>query len=75
VGLTLYFRLLEERIAELRDEKKKQILTKIELDLSYILPEKYFLSETDKLNFFREIENIETLEELDALEEEMLPQL
>ncbi|NRH21003.1 DEAD/DEAH box helicase [Candidatus Gracilibacteria bacterium] len=75
IGLTLYFRLLEERIAELKDEKKKRILTKIELDLSYVLPEKYFLSESDKLNFFREIENIESLEELETLEEEMLPQL
>ncbi len=71
IGLTLYFRLLEERIAELREEKKKRILTKIELDLSYILPEEYFLSEADKLNFFREIENLETLEELEEMETEM----
>ena len=71
IGLTLYFRLLEERIAELREEKKKRILTKIELDISYILPEEYFLSEADKLNFFREIESLETLEELDEMEREM----
>jgi transcription-repair coupling factor (superfamily II helicase) len=71
IGLTLYFRLLEERIAELREEKKKRILTKIELDISYILPEEYFLSEADKLNFFREIESLETLEELDEIENEI----
>jgi len=71
IGLTLYFRLLEERIAELRDEKKRRVLTKIELDLSYILPEEYFLSEADKLNFFREIENLETLEELEEIEAEV----
>ena len=75
IGLTLYFRLLEERIAELRDEKKKRILTKIELDISYILPEEYFLSEWDKLNFFREIENLETLEELEEIETQMTPVL
>jgi transcription-repair coupling factor (superfamily II helicase) len=73
IWLTLYFRLLEERIAELRDEKKKRSLTRIELDISYILPESAFLSEADKLNFFREIENLETLEELEEMETEMLP--
>ena len=71
IGLTLYFRLLEERIAELREEKKKRLLTKIELDISYILPDEYFLSEADKLNFFREIESLETLEELDEMESEI----
>ncbi len=71
IGLTLYFRLLEERIAELRDEKKKRIMTKIELDISYILREEYFLSEWDKLNFFREIENLESLEELEEMEKEV----
>ncbi len=71
IGLTLYFRLLEERIAELREEKKKRTRAKIELDISYVLPEEYFLSEADKLNFFREIESLETLEELDEMESEM----
>jgi transcription-repair coupling factor (superfamily II helicase) len=71
IGLTLYFRLLEERIAELRDEKKKRTRAKIELDISYVLPEEYFLSEADKLNFFREIESLETLEELDEMEAQM----
>jgi transcription-repair coupling factor (superfamily II helicase) len=71
VGLTLYFRLLEERIAELQEMKKKRIITKIELDISYTLPDELFLSEADKLNFFREIESLETVEELDALEADM----
>ena len=75
VWLTLYFRLLEERIAELREEKKKRILTKIELDISYVIPTEYFLSEADKLNFFREIENLETIEELEEMENDMSPLL
>lgn len=73
VGLTLYFRLLEERISEIKEEKKKRVLTKIELDISYIIPTEYFLSESDKLNFFREIENLETLNELDEMEDEISP--
>ncbi|MBC7498322.1 DEAD/DEAH box helicase [Candidatus Gracilibacteria bacterium] len=71
IGLTLYFRLLEERIAELREEKKKRTRAKIELEISYVLPVEYFLSEADKLNFFREIESLETLEELDEMESVM----
>jgi transcription-repair coupling factor (superfamily II helicase) len=55
----------------LREEKKKRTLTKIELDISYILPDEYFLSEVDKLGFFREIESLETLEELDEMESEI----
>jgi transcription-repair coupling factor (superfamily II helicase) len=69
--LTLYFRLLEERIAELQEVRQKRIITKIELDISYTLPDELFLSEADKLNFFREIESLETIEELDTMEVEM----
>lgn len=70
VGLPLYFRMLEEKIAEMKDEKQKKIFTKIELDLSYILPDEFFSSELDKLNFFREVENIENLDDLDMVERE-----
>ena len=71
VGLTLYFRMLEEKIAEIKEEKARKKPVKVELELSYSLDDSLFLSETDKLNFFREIENIETLEELDEIEEDM----
>ncbi len=71
LGLTLYFRMLEEKIEELKDEKKKRVWTKIELDISYTIPDEYFLSESDKLSFYREIENIETLDELEEIEEEL----
>jgi transcription-repair coupling factor (superfamily II helicase) len=47
------------------------LITKIELDISYTLPDELFLSEADKLNFFREIESLETVEELDTMEVEM----
>lgn len=63
--------MLEEKIEELKDERKKRAWTKIELDISYMIPDEYFLSETDKLNFYREIENIETMEELEEIEKEM----
>lgn len=72
VGLPLYFRMLEEKISELKDEKQKKIFTKIELDLPFILQDDYFISELDKLNFYREVENIETFEELESLKNEFL---
>jgi len=71
IGLTLYFRMLEERISELKEEKKKRVLTKIELEISYILPETLFASEEDRLHFYREIENIESIDELEEVEKEM----
>lgn len=71
VGLTLYFRLLEERISEIKEQRKKRELTKIELDISYAIPDEVFLCEKDKLNFFREIESIDTIEELESIEESM----
>jgi len=71
IGLTLYFRMLEEKISELKEEKKTRTWTKIELELSYVIPDEYFSSDADKLSFYREIENIETLAELEEVEEEL----
>ncbi len=71
IGLTLYFRMLEDKIALIKEERKIRKPVKIELDLSYSLDDTLFLSESDKLNFFREIENLETLEELEEVETDM----
>jgi transcription-repair coupling factor (superfamily II helicase) len=70
VGLALYFRMLEEKISEIRLEKRKSIDTKVELDISYVLPESFFQSEEDKIHFYREIENIEDLDELSEIEDD-----
>ncbi len=63
--------MLEEKIALIKEERKIRKPVKIELDLSYSLDDTLFLSESDKLNFFREIENLETLEELEEVETDM----
>lgn len=65
VGLSLYFRMLEEKIESIRNNRKKRSQIKIELDLSYGIEDELFANEMDKLSFFREIESIETIEELD----------
>jgi transcription-repair coupling factor len=72
VGISLYFQLLEEKIETLKFGKSKKENTKIELDLSYVLPEDFFDSDIDKLSFFREIEAIESLEDLNRMEETFL---
>ncbi|MDD5377075.1 MAG: CarD family transcriptional regulator [Candidatus Gracilibacteria bacterium] len=65
-GLSLYFTLLEEKIEELRNGKKPEKNDcKIELDISYFLDNDFFDSELDKIRFFRNIEAIETLEDLE----------
>ncbi|MBP9812410.1 DEAD/DEAH box helicase, partial [Candidatus Gracilibacteria bacterium] len=72
VGISLYFQLLEEKIETLKFGKSKKENTKIELDLSYVLPDDFFDSDIDKLSFFREIEAIESLEDLNRMEETFL---
>lgn len=75
--------MLEEKISDLKQEKKslendsnhslqtKQIKidTKIDLMISAGIPDEYFLSETDKLNFYREIELVENKEDLEYLKD------
>jgi transcription-repair coupling factor (superfamily II helicase) len=72
VGISLYFQLLEEKIETLKSGNQKKEHTKVELDLSYVLPSDFFDSDIDKLSFFREIEAIESLEDLDRMEETFL---
>lgn len=65
-GLSLYFTLLEEKIEELRSgvvPVKNDC--KIELDISYFIEDSFFDSELDKIRFFRNIESIDTLEDLE----------
>ena len=64
-GLPLYFRLLEEKVAELSTGKKRAPDTKIDLDFSYGIPDSFFDSEIDKLHFFRSLESVRDEKELD----------
>jgi transcription-repair coupling factor (superfamily II helicase) len=58
--------LLEDKVEELKSGLKHINLNcQIELSISYYISEDFFSSEADKLHFFRNIESIETLEDLD----------
>lgn len=80
IGVSLFLKMLEEKIEDLKEEKKNlnstlsqplpsqrkgvntlKIQTQIDLMISAGIPDSYFLSETDKLNFYREIEMIQDI--------------
>lgn len=68
VGISLYFQLLEEKISTIQNGKNTENQCKIDLELSYVIDADEFDSEMDRLAFFRDIESIETLEDLDMTE-------
>ena len=68
--ISLYLRLLENKIEELRTWKKVSNLScKIELWISFSIKDDFFASEKDKIHFFKNIESIETIEDLEFTQE------
>lgn len=76
VWINLYLKLLEEKIEELKSsplapllkkESNKRIETLIDLNISAYLWDEFFDGELDKLNFYREIESINNIEDLQNL--------
>jgi transcription-repair coupling factor (superfamily II helicase) len=79
----LFLELLENKVAELKiqnnynhfnkdknSEKEnnfKRINTIIDLNIEAYLPNDFFTSELDKLNFYRELESVKQLEDLDNI--------
>lgn len=63
--------MLEEKIEQLKKNPGKQEIdnfdTKIDLQISAFIPDSYFHSETDKLNFYREIESLNNLKDLSVM--------
>ncbi|MDD2487548.1 MAG: CarD family transcriptional regulator [Candidatus Gracilibacteria bacterium] len=65
-GISLYLKLLEEKIEELKTgEYRNRVDCKIELSISYYISDEFFETEIDKISFFRNIESIETIEDLE----------
>ena len=65
--MSLFIKMLEEKIEWLKKNPEKRevdkIDTKIDLHISAFVPNSYFNSETDKLNFYREIESLDTIDD------------
>lgn len=80
VWVSLFLKMLEEKIEELRREKDSNNAQKqesssfspaqIDLMISAYIPSEYFLNETDKLNFYREIDSLSSEDELAYLQEQ-----
>lgn len=77
IWISLFLEMLENKIEELKqnnietDEKSeikiKRINTTIDLNIEAYIDDQYFSSELDKINFYREIESIVELEDLENL--------
>lgn len=73
IGVSLFLKMLEEKIEELKMEQKqgtpqkKKTFPTIDLQISAKVPDEYFQSETDKIQFYREIESLESLEDLNSM--------
>lgn len=72
IWMSTYLSLLEKEVAILKEKEGlleswqsvevRQKMSTIELNMSAFIPDEYFSSDLDKLNFYREIESISTLE-------------
>lgn len=72
ISVNIFLELLEKKIYELKNEKAniKIIDTLVDLNIECFVNDNYFNSETDKINFYKEIESIESENDLDLLVED-----
>ncbi len=72
IGVSLFLKMLEEKIEELKNTSKQGSKTtaqppSIDLQISASIADDFFHSETDKIQFYREIESISTIQELNSI--------
>lgn len=74
VWLNLFLEMLEDKISELKnswidleEKKEKRISTIIDLNIDAYIEANLFTSELDKINFYREIESVTTLDDLENM--------
>jgi len=87
IWINLYLKIIEEKILELQENNplltystdkeatnnllKNRIETKIDIDIPVFIPDNFFGSELDKINFYREIELISDLDELGEIKKDL----
>jgi len=72
VGFGLYCRLLEQAVAELKDEKiVEKIYPRLDLQANAFIPDKYIPVADQKIDFYQRIFNASTAVELKQVEEEL----
>ena len=83
IGVNLFLQMLESKIEELKNTSPAhsslspsirgtkgepyKINTKIDLNISIFIDNNFFSSELDKINFYREIESLNTIEDLESI--------
>ena len=69
IGINLYLELLENKIEELKQTNHvspfETFETSIDLQVEAYIPDTYFNGEADKLNFYRELESIQSLQDME----------
>lgn len=83
VWINLYLKIIEDKILELQNKDEtlvnsndrlivKKVETKIDIDTEIYIPDDYFGSELDKINFYREVELINDIEELNNVKQNLI---
>lgn len=72
LSVNIFLELLEKKIFELKNAKEniKIIDTLVDLNIECFINDSYFNSETDKINFYKEIESIDNENDLNLLIED-----
>jgi transcription-repair coupling factor (superfamily II helicase) len=71
VGFNYYMKLLEKTISELRGEEREDIKSEVNMKLDMRIPEDYLPQINLRLNLYKRISSVESLEELGRVEEEI----
>ena len=65
-GISLYLKLLENKVEELQTGiRSESTEIQIDLDLDIVIAEEFFGNDQDKIQFYRSLESMRTIEELD----------
>ena len=71
--MSLYLKLLETKMEELQTGRKSWAPeVSIELDIGFVIPNSFFANDVDKIQFYRNLEWIEELEELSGVKKSFL---
>lgn len=71
VGFDFFMELLDQAVRELRGERKEAIKTEINLRVDIRIPEEYLPQISLRLNLYKRVSSIETIEEIPRIKEEI----
>ncbi|MCK4931063.1 MAG: transcription-repair coupling factor [Candidatus Aminicenantes bacterium] len=71
VGFNYYMNLLEKTINELKGEEQEEVKSEINMKLDMRIPERYLPQINLRLNLYKRISSVESLEELNMIKEEI----